>query len=35
VEEDDDAGEGFGGEADGAVATLNEGDAFANEDGVT
>src|SRR3989442_3718351 len=36
VEEDDAVGEGFGGEqleADGAVARLNEGDAFADEDG--
>ena len=36
MEEDDAVGEGFGGEefeADGAVARLNKGDAFANEDG--
>ncbi len=36
VEEDDAVGEGFGGkelEADGAMARLNEGDAFADEDG--
>src|SRR3989442_12777982 len=36
VEEDDAVGEGFGGEeleADGAVARLNKGDAFADEDG--
>src|SRR5712664_2391905 len=36
VEEDDAVGEGFGGEeleAEGAVARLNEGDAFADEDG--
>jgi hypothetical protein len=36
VEVDDAVGEGFGGEefeADGAVARLNEGDAFADEDG--
>jgi hypothetical protein len=36
VEVDDAVGEGFGGEeleADGAVAGLDEGDAFANEDG--
>ena len=36
VEEDDAVGEGFGGEeleADGAMAGLDEGDAFADEDG--
>ncbi len=36
VEVDDAVGEGFGGEepeADGAVARLNQGDAFADEDG--
>jgi hypothetical protein len=36
VEEDDAVGEGFGGEefeADGAMARLNQGDAFADEDG--
>ncbi len=36
VEEDDAIGEGFGGEefeADGAMARLNQGDAFADEDG--
>ncbi len=36
MEEDDAVGEGFGGEefeADGAMARLNEGDAFADEDG--
>jgi hypothetical protein len=36
VEEDDAVGKGFGGEefeADGAMARLNEGDAFADEDG--
>ncbi len=34
--EEDAVGEGFGGEefeADGAMARLNEGDAFADEDG--
>jgi hypothetical protein len=36
VEEDDAVGEGFGGEeleADGAMAGLDQGDAFADEDG--
>ena len=36
MEEDDAVGKGFGGEeleADGAMARLNEGDAFADEDG--
>ena len=36
MEEDDAVGEAFGGEeaeADGAMARLNEGDAFADEDG--
>ncbi len=36
MEEDDAVGEGFGGEeleADGAMARLNEGDTFADEDG--
>ncbi len=36
MEEDDAVGEGFGGEeleADGAMARLDEGDAFADEDG--
>jgi len=36
VEVDDAVGEGFGGEeleADGAVARLDQGDAFADEDG--
>jgi len=36
VEEDDAVGEGFGGEefeAEGAMARLNEGNAFADEDG--
>src|SRR5438445_13187115 len=36
VEVDDGVGEGFGGEeleADGAMASLNKGDAFADEDG--
>ena len=36
MEVDDAVGEGFGGkelEADGAMARLNEGDAFADEDG--
>ena len=36
MEEDDAVGEGFGGEeseADGAMARLNQGNAFADEDG--